>query len=107
MILPMAELRAALAPGQRLLGLDPGARTIGIALSDVLLMLATPHAQMKRGKLTANAAEIASIATRQGAGGRMARSAPPPRPLGTGRAPSRTPPACRSPYGMSASPAPR
>jgi putative Holliday junction resolvase len=69
MILPMAELRAALAPGQRLLGLDPGARTIGIALSDVLLMLATPHAQMKRGKLTANAAEIASIATRQGAGG--------------------------------------
>jgi putative Holliday junction resolvase len=78
MILPMAELRAALAPGQRLLGLDPGARTIGIALSDVRLMLSTPYAQMKRGKLTANAAEIASIAARQGAGGGGGWGAPPP-----------------------------
>jgi putative Holliday junction resolvase len=69
MILAMAELRAALAPGQRLLGLDPGARTIGVALSDVTLLLATPHAQLKRGKLTANAADIAAIAKRQGAGG--------------------------------------
>jgi putative holliday junction resolvase len=69
MMLSVADLRAALVPGQRLLGLDPGARTIGVALSDVTLMLATPHAQLKRGKLTANAAEIAAIARRQGAGG--------------------------------------
>ena len=69
MILSMPELRAVLVPGQRLLGLDPGAKTIGVALSDVGLMLASPHAALKRGKLGANAAEIAAIAARQGAHG--------------------------------------
>ena len=69
MLLSLRELRARLAPQQRLLGLDPGAKTIGVALSDVTLMLASPHAALKRGKLTANAAEIAAIARAQGAGG--------------------------------------
>ncbi len=65
----MAALRASLAPGQRLIGLDPGARTIGVALSDVGLMIASPHAALRRGKLAVNAAEILAIAHRQGAGG--------------------------------------
>ena len=69
MLLSLPEILATLGPGQRLLGLDPGARTIGIALSDVTCMLASPHAALKRGKLTANAAEISAIAKRQGAGG--------------------------------------
>jgi putative Holliday junction resolvase len=69
MILSMADLRLQLPHGQRLLGLDPGQRSIGIALSDVTLMLASPHAQLKRGKLAANAAEITAIAKRQGAAG--------------------------------------
>lgn len=69
MLLRLPALLAALAPGQRLLGLDPGARTIGIAVSDVTRMLASPHAAIKRGKLTANAAEIARIAETLGAGG--------------------------------------
>ena len=69
MLLSLPELRARLSAQQRLLGLDPGAKTIGIALSDVTLMLASPHAALKRGKLTANAAEIAAIARTQGAGG--------------------------------------
>jgi putative Holliday junction resolvase len=65
----MSELRGRLAPGQRLIGLDPGSRTIGVALSDVLLMLASPYGDVRRGKLAANAAEIAAIARREGAGG--------------------------------------
>jgi putative Holliday junction resolvase len=65
----MTDLRGVLAPGQRLLGLDPGTRTIGVALSDVTLMLATPYGAVARGKLAANAAEIARIARREGAGG--------------------------------------
>ena len=69
MLLSLPEILAALPPGQRLLGLDPGAQTIGIALSDVTCMLASPHAALKRGKLMANAAEISAIAKRQGAGG--------------------------------------
>jgi putative Holliday junction resolvase len=65
----MTQLRAHLTPGQRLIGLDPGSRVIGVALSDVSLLLASPHASLKRGKLGANAAAIAAIATRQNAGG--------------------------------------
>lgn len=65
----LTELRAKLTPGQRLLGLDPGAKVIGIALTDVGLRLATPFGRVRRGKLGANAAEIAAIARAQGAGG--------------------------------------
>jgi putative Holliday junction resolvase len=65
----MAELRAGLQRGQRLIGLDPGSKTIGVALSDVSLMLASPYGGMARAKLKANAAEIMAIAAREGAGG--------------------------------------
>lgn len=65
----LADLRRTLAPGQRLIGLDPGSRTIGVALSDVGLMLATPYGSIRRGKLAANAAEILRLALKEGAGG--------------------------------------
>jgi putative Holliday junction resolvase len=65
----MSDLRAGLARGQRLLGIDPGSKTIGLALSDVELRLATPYGSLKRGRLKVNAAEIAAIARAQGAGG--------------------------------------
>ena len=65
----LSELRARLERGERLIGLDPGAKTIGVALSDVMLTLATPYGSLKRGKLRANAAEIAALARREGAGG--------------------------------------
>ncbi|MDJ0389684.1 Holliday junction resolvase RuvX [Roseomonas sp. E05] len=68
-IINLTELRAALPRGQRLIGLDPGKRIIGVALSDVSLMLASPYRGMARAKLGANAAEIAAIARREGAGG--------------------------------------
>jgi putative holliday junction resolvase len=65
----MAELRGLLRPGERLIGVDPGARRIGLALSDVRLVLATPHSTLRRRKLKENAAEIAALATKEGAGG--------------------------------------
>ncbi|MBY0337339.1 MAG: Holliday junction resolvase RuvX [Acetobacteraceae bacterium] len=65
----MADLRAALPRHARLLGLDPGAKTIGLALSDVTLLLASPYPALKRDKLTKNAAEIVSIARKEGVGG--------------------------------------
>ena len=68
-LLPLPELRAALPRDARLIGIDPGRRTIGLALSDVLLMLASPYRSIPRGKLAANAAEIRAIADREGAGG--------------------------------------
>ena len=68
-VLNLRDLRAGLARGQRLIGLDPGTRTIGVALSDVRLVLATPYASLKRGKLRDNAAEVLAIARREDAGG--------------------------------------
>lgn len=65
----MTALRAALPRGARLIGLDPGARVIGLALSDVTLMLASPYGALRRRRLRENAAEIAEIARREGAGG--------------------------------------
>ncbi len=65
----MPQLRAALPPGSRLLGFDLGTRTIGLALSDVSLMLASPYATLKRGRMAATAAEIAAIVAREGVGG--------------------------------------
>jgi putative Holliday junction resolvase len=68
-IINLRELRSGLPRHARLIGLDPGAKTIGVALSDVTLMLASPYGALKRGKLSVNAAEIAAIAAREGAGG--------------------------------------
>lgn len=68
----MPQLRAQLAPDSRLLGLDLGSRVIGVALSDVSLMLASPYATLRRGKMSGTAADIATIATRERIGGLVA-----------------------------------
>ncbi|MGH3181993.1 MAG: Holliday junction resolvase RuvX, partial [Streptosporangiaceae bacterium] len=65
----LTELRGRLARDQRLIGIDPGTRMIGLALSDVRLTLATPYGSLRRGKLAANAAQIAAIARNEDAGG--------------------------------------
>ncbi len=61
--------RLALEPGARLLGLDLGEKTIGVALSDRLLMVATPMETLKRGKFAADAARLDIIISEQGVGG--------------------------------------
>ena len=68
-LLDMRALRGVLRRNQRLIGLDPGRRRIGVALSDVLLSLASPYGAIRRGRLRDNAAEIAGIARKEGAGG--------------------------------------
>ncbi len=65
----MTDLRAQLAPGQRLLGIDLGSRMIGLALTDVTLMLASPFSEIPRGKLAINAGAIARVAVQQDVGG--------------------------------------
>lgn len=68
-VINLTALRASLPPGRRLIGLDPGSKVIGVALTDVGLMLASPYGALRRGKLAANAAEVAAIAAKEGAGG--------------------------------------
>ena len=65
----LTELDAALPRNARLLGLDPGARNVGLALSDVRRVLASPFGTLPRGKLADNAAQIMAIARREGVGG--------------------------------------
>ncbi len=68
-ILGIRELRERLARNQRLIGLDPGSRTIGVALSDIGLSLASPYGILKRRRLRDNAAELLAIAQTEDAGG--------------------------------------
>jgi putative holliday junction resolvase len=65
----LRDLRTTLARDQRLIGLDPGSKTIGVALSDVGLSLASPYGSLKRGKLRDSATEVMAIARKEGAGG--------------------------------------
>jgi putative Holliday junction resolvase len=60
---------ALLGRGQRLLGLDLGTKTIGLALSDVTRMIASPYETLARGKQKADAARLEAIATKEGVGG--------------------------------------
>jgi len=61
--------RLALEPGKRLLGLDLGEKTIGVALSDRLLTVATPMETLKRSKFAADATRLDIIISEQGVGG--------------------------------------
>jgi putative Holliday junction resolvase len=58
----------ALAPGARLLGLDLGEKTIGLALSDTQRTIATPMRTLKRGKFAADAALLDHIISVEGIG---------------------------------------
>jgi putative pre-16S rRNA nuclease len=65
----ISELKADLRPGQRLMGLDLGEKTIGLALSDTLLTVASPLKTLQRGKFTADAAVLGSLIAEHGIGG--------------------------------------
>jgi putative Holliday junction resolvase len=62
----LATLKAAHKPGMRLLGIDPGSKTLGLALSDGLLTVASPLRTLARGKFAADAAQLAKIVASQG-----------------------------------------
>lgn len=62
-------LLALLAPNQRLMGLDVGEKTIGIAVSDALHGIATPLETIMRGKFSKDAATLASLIAQRNVGG--------------------------------------
>lgn len=63
------ELKSTLKKGERLLGLDLGSKTIGLALSDVMLTVATPMETIRRKKFTKDAERLLTIITEQNVGG--------------------------------------
>ena len=56
-VLPLSELPNALPPRSRLLGLDLGAKTIGLAISDPGRAVASPIETIRRGKRFADDAK--------------------------------------------------
>ncbi|MDO8605262.1 MAG: Holliday junction resolvase RuvX [Phaeospirillum sp.] len=68
-VVPPAELIALLSRDQRLMGLDLGTKTIGLALSDVSRTIATPFDTIRRTKFTKDAETLLAIVDRQGVGG--------------------------------------
>jgi putative holliday junction resolvase len=55
------DLAPLLGPGRRLLGLDLGTKTIGVALSDTSLVVATPLETIRRGKFSEDAARLRQL----------------------------------------------
>ncbi len=62
-------IKGRLAPEQRLLGLDVGAKTVGLALSDVSLTVATPMKTVTRGKFAEDARLLRVLIAAEGVGG--------------------------------------
>jgi putative Holliday junction resolvase len=60
-IIEFDELAARMRPGQRLLGIDLGSKTIGLALSDTSRSIASPLTTLKRGKFGRDAARMEAL----------------------------------------------
>jgi putative holliday junction resolvase len=64
-----AELRAAVPAGRRLLGFDIGTKTIGLALSDTRLVIASPLETIRRRRFRDDAARLLTLIDQHGVGG--------------------------------------
>jgi len=62
-------LKSLLGPRQRILGMDPGTKTVGLALSDITLIVATPLETLKRTKFKNDVARIQEIVEKENVGG--------------------------------------
>jgi len=60
-VVDFPTLKALLVRDGRMMGLDIGSKTVGIATSDVLRSLATPITTLKRGKLAVDLAALADL----------------------------------------------
>lgn len=65
-ILTPPELKERLTIGQRLLGIDLGTKTIGLALSDSLQMVASPLITLPRGKFSTDAEALVRLRREHG-----------------------------------------
>jgi putative holliday junction resolvase len=65
----IGDFLAALPPMQSIAGLDLGTRTIGVAVSDTFLSVASPLETIRRGKFSQDAARLAEIAAQRRIGG--------------------------------------
>jgi putative Holliday junction resolvase len=65
----IGELSGKLKTGQRLMGLDVGEKTIGMAVSDALLSIATPHDTIRRSKFSKDLEALQKVVKDRNVGG--------------------------------------
>ena len=65
----LADFAAALPRLRAIAGLDLGEKTVGVAVSDTYLSVASPLSTIRRSKFTLDAAEIMAIASARQIGG--------------------------------------
>jgi putative holliday junction resolvase len=68
-VLDLLELPGAMAARAPIVGLDLGDKTIGVAVSDIGLMIASPLSLIRRTKFTADAEALLQLMVSRGAGG--------------------------------------
>ena len=68
-ILPIENLAAALPPRTPLAGVDVGEKTIGVAISDFHLLIASPLELIRKVKFTQDAARLFQLMQNRGAEG--------------------------------------
>ena len=64
-----ADLREVAPPGRRLMGLDIGTKTIGLALSDTRRVIATPLETIRRRRFREDAARLIALIDAREVGG--------------------------------------
>ncbi len=64
-----AEIKTRIEPGARLLGLDVGKKTVGLALSDGTLTIASPFDTIRRTKFAEDVAQLRAVIETHGVGG--------------------------------------
>lgn len=69
MIVDLFEMADNLPRDRRLMGLDLGTKTIGLALSDLTLVIASPLETIRRQKFTQDAAALLALVDKHGVGG--------------------------------------
>lgn len=68
-ILELTDFVAALRPGERLIGVDVGTTTLGLALSDVGRMIASPLETIRRKRFREDAVRLLEVAREHKIGG--------------------------------------
>jgi putative Holliday junction resolvase len=68
-VVAIAQLRPMVRRGMRLLGLDVGSKTIGLAVSDVTWSVATPVRTLQRGRLARDLEILRALVAELEAGG--------------------------------------
>lgn len=66
---PIDDFAASLPPGKRLIGIDVGSKTLGLALSDVTRKIASPLVTVRRSRLTEDLRQLLDLAAQHDAGG--------------------------------------